>query len=339
MPHTLEHQLGQDIEEGVPTFTPPENTETSNLISENIQNLINSSAQDGLQFTPTLPTTGTQPTLEFGAEADLAPLSGFNPIERPQLDTREISPVSLGTELTPGEERAQLDLRRQVRTGLSARGLGTSAAGADIEAEALREFRENILEKRFQQERILTAEALQLETQRFGEEATAAKLDISVDELNTRLQQGQEELNIRRGEFAVTKGVAEFNAAIQSESQRFGQEGALFSAEVQEAATTSALKADLFNQQVASMNLGFQERGIEFNEQLSVYSANLGAILGSREQTLNFIKFVSDRDFENARLILAKQQVDQETQNNLINAVGNIIGFGVGAAIAKGKLF
>lgn len=331
---TIEETLKQDVEGGLSTFDPIP-TEGAESLNASIQNLIKGQTTGGVSFDPTLPTVGTQPTLQLGTETDLTPLGEITPIERPGLDVKGVEPVSLGLDFTPSELQARQDLIQGVRTGTSARGLTASAAGAREEFKALGEFEQNILDRRFAQERALTSEQLAISAQEFGQETVAAQLNISVDELNARIREGREQVELGRGQFGIAKGSVEFNALLSSEAAKFGQESSLFTAQVQQAATQSGIANDLLNRQITSIELGLKEQGIAFNQQLSTFTANLGATLGNRDSALNFIKFISDRDFKNADLELQKKQISAANRNALIGAVGNIVGFGAGAFLGS----
>lgn len=334
----IEQRLKKDITEDVDNpliFEPP----ASNLnLSSDIQNLIDTS-QGGI-VTPTditLPTVGSTPSLQFGVEAQLPQLGELNLLERPELNFEAVEPVKLGTELTPGEERARLETQQGVRTALSARGLGTSPVGAEIESRELRRFEEGREEARFLKERALTDEQLAINAQKFGADVIAAQLGISVDQFNAQLLEGRERIQLQRAQFASTQAIANFDSLLQSEQQRFGQEQGLFTSNMQLAAFQAGRGDELFNRQVISINLGLQERGMEFNEQLSTFSANLASILGSRQIALDFMKFVSDRDFKSAEQLMQKQQIDQATTLALIGAAGQAIG--IAGGILAGKTF
>jgi len=142
-------------------------------------------------FTPSSELVGlTDSTIENLLKGNMGGTYGTPPTA-PTL--KEVKPVSLGTELTTQELSAREEFKQQVRDSLAARGLSTSAAGAGVESKEIGRFTENIMENRFQKERLLTQEAIALENQRFGEESSIYQL--KQQEMQRKLQEVQLGLN------------------------------------------------------------------------------------------------------------------------------------------------
>jgi len=300
--NSLFNSLQTGVQQGLdnPAVFTPTTSGLAGLSDTAIGNLIAGSQQRGLGTSITAPTATVTPT-ETSLQTNI-----------PIPNANTLAPVSLGTDLTPAERAAQIRLQQTVRDSLSARGLDTSPAGAAVEARTGLQFEQGIIDRRFQQERALTDEAIRLDTARFGQEATAAKFGLTQTELQDRLLSS-----------AANRAAQQTQSQVQVENLRLQAENA----RVQE-------QNALFNQELQAVQLGLQARDVQFNENLAVFTTNLSSALGSRDTALQLVQLVAQGNKDKADELLQQKSIDASKRNSLVGAIGGLLGTSAGIAAA-----